>query len=158
MSKLVVVLFAGLAALTVSTAAMAEPAGLKPEDQINYRQAAYKFAAWNMSKLKALLEAPQLNKEEASKAAQAVATVANSGLGALFGPGTEKDIGKRHTHVKPELFQQSDKVKEFAISFSKEANELAKVAATGDAPALKVQLGKVGETCKACHDKFRNKD
>ena len=43
-------------------------------------------------------------------------------------------------------------------SFNKEANELAKVAASGDAAALKVQFGKVGETCKGCHDKFRKDD
>ena len=28
----------------------------------------------------------------------------------------------------------------------------------GDAAALKVQFGKVGETCKGCHDKFRQED
>ncbi len=32
---------------------------------------------------------------------------------------------------------------------------MAKVAATGDAAAVKAQFGKLGETCKGCHDKFR---
>jgi cytochrome c556 len=32
---------------------------------------------------------------------------------------------------------------------------MAKVAATGDAGAVKAQFGKLGEACKACHDKFR---
>lgn len=156
--KTVLSLSAGLLALGVSAAAIAQQVSLKPEEQIEYRQAAYNFASWNMKKLKAQLDAPQVNKEEASKAAQAVATVANSGLGALFGPGTDKAVGKFHTHVKPEFFQQPEKVKELAINFNKEANELAKVAASGDVAALKVQFGKTGETCKACHDKFRNKD
>lgn len=151
-------LLMALLAASVATAASAQQAPLKPGEQIEYRQAAYAFAAWNMKKLKAQLEAPQFNKEEAAKAAQAIATVANSGLGALFGPGTEKAVGKGHTHVKGELFQQPEKVKELAINFNKEANELAKVAATGDVAALKVQFGKTGETCKACHDKFRHKD
>ena len=35
------------------------------------------------------------------------------------------------------------------------APELQKVAATGDAAAIKTQFGKTGESCKACHDKFR---
>ncbi len=42
------------------------------------------------------------------------------------------------------------------MAFNKEANELAKVAESGDVAAIKVQFGKTGETCKACHDKFRN--
>ena len=44
------------------------------------------------------------------------------------------------------------------MAFNKEANELAKVAATGDAAAVKVQFGKLGQTCKGCHDDFRKKD
>ena len=41
------------------------------------------------------------------------------------------------------------------MAFNKEANELARVAATGDAAAIKAQFGKTGGTCKACHDAFR---
>jgi cytochrome c556 len=41
------------------------------------------------------------------------------------------------------------------MAFNKEANELAKVAESGDAAAIKAQFGKTGETCKSCHDKFR---
>ena len=43
-----------------------------------------------------------------------------------------------------------------AMNFNKEANELAKVAATGDKAAILAQFGKTGGTCKACHDNFRN--
>ena len=35
---------------------------------------------------------------------------------------------------------------------------LAKVAATGDAAAVKAQYGKLSKTCKACHDDFKIKD
>ena len=82
-------------------------------------------------------------------------SIANSGMGALFAPGTEKDVGDQKTRVKPEFFQQSDKVRELAMNFNKEANELAKVAAAGDVAAIKAQFGKTGGTCKACHDAFR---
>ena len=41
------------------------------------------------------------------------------------------------------------------MAFNKEANELAKVAATGDVAAIKAQFGKTGGTCKGCHDAFR---
>jgi cytochrome c556 len=35
---------------------------------------------------------------------------------------------------------------------------MAKVAAGGDLTAIKGQFGKLGEACKACHDKFRKED
>jgi len=73
-------------------------------------------------------------------------------------PGSDKGKGWKETRVKPELFTDKEGVGKVAMAFNKEANELAKVAATGDAAALKVQFGKVGETCKGCHDKFRQED
>jgi cytochrome c556 len=39
-----------------------------------------------------------------------------------------------------------------------EPNYLPKVAAGGDAAAVKEQFGKLGKTCKACHDEFKEKD
>ena len=128
---------------------------LKPEEMIKTRKAAYSFMAWNMGKIKANLDG-SFNKDQVIASANAVAAVANSGLGALFGPGTDKEVGGEKTRVKPEFFQQQDKVREVAMNFNKEANELAKVAATGDQAAIQAQFGKTGGTCKACHDSFRN--
>lgn len=127
---------------------------MKPEDMIKVRKAGYSFMAWNMGKIKANLDGT-FNKEQVIAAANVVAATANSGMGALFGPGSEKDVGDQKTRVKPEFFQQQDKVKEVAMNYIKEANELAKVAATGDVAAIKAQFGKTGGACKACHDDFR---
>jgi cytochrome c556 len=78
-------------------------------------------------------------------------------MGVLYGPGTDKGSGWHETNVKPDLFQAEKKARlgEVASAFNKEANELAKVAATGDAAAIKAQFGKLGSACKACHDDFR---
>ena len=127
---------------------------MKPEDMIKTRKAGYSFMSWNMGKIKANLDG-SFNKDQVAAAASVVAAVANSGMGALFAPGTEKDVGDQKTRVKPEFFQQSDKVRELAMNFNKEANELAKVAAAGDVAAIKAQFGKTGGTCKGCHDAFR---
>lgn len=145
-------LILALLATTVAGSALAQ---VKPEDAIKYRQSAYGFAAWNMSKLKLVLDAKDFNKDEAIKAANAIQTVANSGMGVLYVPGTEKGVGFKETRAKAEIFTDKEGVGKVAMAFNKEANELAKVAATGDAAALKVQFGKVGEACKGCHEKFR---
>ena len=129
---------------------------LKPEEMIKTRKAAYSFMAWNMGKIKANLDG-SFNKDQVIAAANVVAATANSGMGALFAPGTEKDVGEQKTRVKPEFFDPANKSKlnEVALAFNKEANELAKVAATGDVAAIKAQFGKTGGTCKGCHDAFR---
>ncbi len=144
----------GIVALTLATAASAQ---MKPEDQIKARQAGYKFMAWNMGKIKANLEG-EYNKDQVIAAANVVAATANSGMGALFGPGTDKAIGDVKTRVKPELFTEGENVGKLAGEYISAANNLAKVAATGDAAAVKTAFGKMGEACKACHDKYREED
>lgn len=146
LATLVLVSFAGVA--------MAQQA-LKPEEMIKYRKAAMNFMGWNMGKIKANLEGA-FNAEQALAAANAVAATANSGLGALHGQGSDKDAGGEKTRLKSEYFQNQDKVREVAMNFNKEANELAKIAATGDKAAIQAQFGKTGASCKACHDSFRN--
>ena len=141
--------------LTSFAGAVFAQQALKPEEMIKTRKAGYGFMAWNMGKIKANLEGTY-NKEQVIAAANVVAATANSGMGALFGPGTDKEVGGQKTRVKPEFFKEQDKVKELAMAYIKEANELQKVAAGGDAAAVKVQFGKTGESCKACHDKYRN--
>lgn len=146
-------LFAALV-LGIATGASAQ---VKPEDQIKFRKAGYAFMSWNMGKIKAqTIDNPSsFNKDQVLAAANLIAATANSGMGALYGAGTDKDVGSQKTRVKPEFFQQQDEVRKLAVAFVKEANELQKVAATGDAAAIKAQFGKTGESCKACHDKFR---
>ena len=148
-----------LALLVLATAGTAS-AQLKTSDAIKFRQSGYTFMAWNMGKLKGMLvdNPASFNKEQAIAAANVIAATANSGMGALYVPGSDKGKGWENTRAKPELFTDKEGVGKVAVAFNKEANELARVAATGDAAALKVQFGKVGEACKGCHDKFRKEE
>ena len=141
----------GIISLTLATAASAQ---VKPEDQIKFRQAGYSFMSWNMGKIKANVEG-EFNAQQVQAAATAIAGIAGSGMGALYGPGTEKDIGDRKTRVKPEFFQEMPNVGKLATDFNNAAANLAKVAATGDKAAVQKAFGETGETCKACHDKYR---
>lgn len=143
-----------LALLSVSLVSGSAVAQVKPEDAIKWRQSGYAFMAWNMGRIKANVDGTY-NKDEVIKAANAIQAIANSGMGALYLPGTDKGKGWKDTRVKPELFTDKEGVGKVATNFVQQANEMAKVAAAGDAAAAKAQFGKLGESCKGCHDKFR---
>lgn len=143
--------------LAASTGVFGQQAAPKPETLIKWRQSAYQVLGWSSSRIKASVEG-QYNKEEVIKAANTIAVLANSGLGSLFASGTEQGRGWHDTHAKRELFTDTKRVGELATDFTREANELAKVAATGDAAAVRTQFGKLSKTCKTCHDDFKNKD
>ncbi|MCL2074999.1 MAG: cytochrome c [Betaproteobacteria bacterium] len=139
-------------ALVVAGSAFA----LEPDKAIQFRQAGYSFMSWNMNTIKNNVEGTY-NQAQVIAAANSIAAIANSGMGALYVPGSEKDVGNVKTTVKPEFFSKPQDAAKVAQAFNREANELAKVAATGNAAAVKAQFGKVGAACKACHDDFRIK-
>lgn len=144
-----------LAVLALSLSGIAS-AQVKPEDAIKWRQSAYATMAWSMARIKMNVEGTY-NKDEVVKAATVIQAIANSGMGSLYLPGTDKGKGWEDTRVKPEFFTNKDGVGKVAMAFNKEANEMAKVAASGDAAAVKEQFGKLGGTCKGCHDDFKMK-
>lgn len=147
-------------ALVLGAVSVSALAGQAEDQQVKFRQSAYSFAAWNCAKIKSqVVEHPETyNKDQIIAAANSVAAVANSGLGALYGAGTDQATGWKKSRLKAEFFDKPDEAKKAGLAFNKEANELAKVAASGDVAAIKTQFGKVGETCKSCHDSFRIKD
>lgn len=146
-------------ALLLTAASFAASAG-PIEDQIKYRQSAYSFIGWNVGKIKAqVVDKPEtFSKEEVIAAANAIAAAANSGLGALYGPGTEHGEGWKKSRLKAEFFEKPNEVKKVATDFNREANEFAKVAESGDIVQIKAKFGKLSQSCKACHDSFRAKD
>ena len=149
-------IFAAALTLCVTATASAQAIG-KPGDQIRWRQSAYQVKAWSMGRIKANIEGTY-NKDQVIQAANVIQAIANSGMGALYQPGTEKGKGWKETEVKAELFTDKEGVGKVAMAFNKEANEMAKVAATGDPAAVKAQFGKLGGSCKACHEKYRAED
>lgn len=147
-------LLLSLLAVTLAGSAVAQ---VKPEDAIKFRQSGYGFMAWNMQRIKMNVEGGNFNKEEVIKAANTIQAIANSGMGALYLPGTDKGTGWEPTRAKANIWTDREKLGKVATEFNKEANEMAKIAATGDAAAIGVQLGKLGGTCKGCHDDFKAK-
>ncbi|MEA1051199.1 cytochrome c [Lamprobacter modestohalophilus] len=145
---------AALGTLAIAFVGTATAADLKPEEQIQTRQAGYSFMSWNMGKIKANLDG-DFSQPQVEAAANAIAGIANSGMGALYGPGTDKDIGDVKTRVKPELFTDQEGVGEVAVAFIEAANNMAETAALGDEAEVKAAFGKLGESCKACHKKYR---
>lgn len=142
-----------LAALAGTT--FAQTVG-KTEDQIRWRQAAYHTMAWSMARIKANVEGTY-NQEQVIEAANVIQAIANSKMGALYQPGSDKGKGFKETRLKSEFFGHKD-LPQIAQNFGAAANEMAKVAAGGDAAAARAQFGKLGESCKACHDKFRKEE
>ncbi len=142
------------AALLACTAVQAQ---MKPEEMVETRQAGYQFMSWNMGKIKAQVVDGKEPYDQAkvAAAANAIAAIANSGMGSLYSPDTTTEQLGKATRLKPDFFQNLDEAGQIGRNFTAAANQLAKVAAEGDQAAIKKAFGDVGGSCKSCHDKFR---
>jgi len=154
MKKNIVRAALGIIALSMTAVVHAQ---MSAEDMIKARQSGYTFMSWNMGKIKAQVVdgAVPYDQGQVLAAANVIAATANSGMGALFAPGTDEGTGWKATRLESSFFEEQDKVREIAVNFMQQANKLQEVAAAGDQQAIAVQFGEVGKACKACHDNYR---
>ena len=154
MKKIAVIVAFALLAAVVSAAAMAQ---LSTDDQIKFRQSGYTFMAWNMGRIKAQVVDGDVPYDpgQVERAANVIAAVANSGMSALYGPGSDEGTGWKPTRLKSEFFDELDKVGEIAGRFMEEANKLQEVAASGDEAAIARQFNNLARACGSCHENYR---
>jgi cytochrome c556 len=154
--RLLACLWLAISALLPGTHALAQSAP-RPESLIKWRQSAFQVIAWNAQRIKGAL-AGTYDSREVQIAANSLASLANAGLPALFAPGTGVGKGWRETSARTEVFSDAADFRSLFDDFARETNTLVKLAAGGDAKAVGGQFLKVSQTCKACHDKFRDTD
>lgn len=146
--------------IVLSAGIMGQSQAAKPEDKIKFRQSGMMFMRWNMGVIKGqLANKPQeYNKQQVIAAANVIAAVAHSGMGALFSADTATGKGWQETRIKAAYFEQPDKAKARSQEFIREADAMVTVANTGDPGMVKTQFNKLFESCKSCHKNFRNKE
>ena len=136
------------AAFLFTSAAFAQ---VKPEDALKYRKSAYNVLLWNWMPLANTVrgKTPYV-KADFERYSARVAHIAPMLLeGFPVGSG----VGK--TESKPEIWTNWTDFQAKMKAFETESTALATLAKGGDFEKIKVQFGKVGGTCKACHDKYK---
>lgn len=96
-------------------------------------------------------DAPNLAAIRSSSATMA-SLAAKSGK--WFPKGTGPEMGK--TGAKPEIWQKPADFAAKVRDFQAASNALRQAAASGNMAAVKASYGKLGGTCKACHDPYRS--
>jgi cytochrome c556 len=71
-----------------------------------------------------------------------------------FPAGTGPDVGK--SGAKPEIWQNQQDFTAKLHNFQGAAKAFNTAAMSGDVNAIKAKFGELGQTCKACHDKYRS--
>ena len=147
MSRLLIAAVVGLAT-TLPAAAQFR----KPEDAIKYRQSAMALQNNHLARIFAMASGSV--PFDAKVAAEQIEIVAmlNKLQFAAFIDGSDKGNSK----AKPAVWTEKDK---FAAAVAKSQEDVLKLASAGragDFEQIKTAAGAVGQSCKACHDTYRN--
>lgn len=141
---------ASLVAVPLAVAQTPSPA----QQAIKYRQSALTLLGWNIGPISAMMkgEAPFDAKKAELHATrlQQVAPMILEG----FPAGSQSGAA---TKAKPEIWNNLDDFKAKAADLEKATAGLVAATRTGDQKQVGQALGTVGNACKACHDKYKDK-
>ena len=141
-----------LAALGVSLPAAAQ--FQKPEDAIHYRQSVMTVMGTHFGRVNAMATGKAPFDAAAVQANTEIALAMSKLPFVAFTAGTEKG---GNTKARAEVWSQPDKFKAAQQKMQDEMAKLAAAAKTGDIEQIKIAAGATGQSCKACHDDFREK-
>ncbi|MCM5681684.1 cytochrome c [Schlegelella sp. S2-27] len=140
---------AALAALTMAAPAAAQFA--KPEHAIEYRKSALFVMGQHFGRIGAMANGRVPFDAKAAAENAAVVEFVSKLPWAAFGP--ETDLGE--TKAKPEIWKEMPKFREKAQQMQDAVAKLNAAAKTGDLAQIKASFGPAAQTCKACHDAYR---
>lgn len=140
-----------LAAAGLATALPAAAQFQKPEDAIKYRKAAMTVMANHFGRIAAMAngKAP-FDAAAAQGNADIVAMMAR-----LPFAGFVEGTASGETKAKPEIWSEPEKFKAATTRMQDEVVKLNAAAKTGSLDQIKIAVGDVGKSCKACHDNYR---
>lgn len=143
--------------LMASAIAMTAPAHAqfaKAEDAIKYRQSAMFIMGQEFGRVAGMAQGRIPFDAKTAADSAATAEMMAKIYGAGFQDGSDQGAPNK---ANPDIWK--DKAK-FADLWDKNKVEMAKLAVaakTGNLDSIKGAVGGVGQTCKGCHDAFRNK-
>ena len=139
------------ATLTLGLAATAI-AQTKPDQVIEYRRAAMTMVGWNFGPMSAMVKGKiPFDAKEFAKHAERIATTAPQVLEG-FAKGSDKGA---ETDAKADIWTHFDDFQSKLTDLVNESKTMSEIARTGDEAKMKEQFKKLGGTCKACHDKYK---
>jgi cytochrome c556 len=145
-------LLSGLTALAALTAAAPAAAQFaKPEHAIEYRKSAMFVMSQHFGRLGAMANGRAPFDAKAAADNAAVVEFVSKLPWAGFAEGT--DLGD--TKAKPTIWKEMPQFRDKAQQMQEAVAKLNAAAKIGDLAQIKASFGPAAQTCKACHDAYR---
>ena len=141
------------ASVLFSASAWAQTPFATAESAIKYRQGAFSVMAAHFSRIAMMAQGIQpFDAKAAQENAELVSAMAKLPF-AAFTPGSDKGAPNRAASA---IWTESAKFKAASDRMVADAAKLEAAAKSGNFEAVRVAVGAVGQSCKSCHDGYRN--
>lgn len=148
-------LFFLIIGLTLAAPGFAAKDPLK--NAIKARQGEMQLRAFNVGPLFAMAKGKiDYDAAMANKLAGNLKLLLDLDNGRAWAKGSDIDNYMGDTTALPEIWTTYPEISEYGKKYATAVNELAAEAGNG-VDALKSKIGPVGDSCKGCHDEFREK-
>ena len=125
----------------------------KIEDAVKYRQSVFSVMGTHMGRVGAVVKGEKPYDKAALEADAAVIEMMAKLPWNAFPPSSDT----AHSKARAEIWKEPQKFQAAAEKLQAEATKLSAAAKAGDLVSVKSAFGAVGQSCKACHDNYRNK-
>lgn len=125
----------------------------KPSAAIAYRQGAFQVMGAHAQRLGGMAKGEKpFDKAQAENDALVIEILARQ-LDTAFPPGSDASPSKG----KPDIWQDATGFKQKMEDLKAASGKLSSAARSGDINLFKAAYNSTAQTCKACHDGFRNR-
>jgi cytochrome c556 len=124
-----------------------------PENAISYRKAVMETMGGHIAAIVLIFSGKVEHQARLAAHADALASSGNE-LPDLFPAGS----GTGKTAALPAIWQEQDKFKQAAEAGRSSTAQLRDTIKTGDKAAIGKAMKAVADSCKGCHDKYREKE
>lgn len=122
-------------------------------DAVKYRQAGFHVLSTHVQRAGAMAKGDVAFDKAAAEANAALIELLSRQLAGAFPPGSDMAPSK----AKPEVWQDAAQFRTHSDQWQGAAAKLSSAARSGDANAFKTAFNALAQTCKACHDGYRNR-
>ena len=125
----------------------------KIEDAVKYRKAVFQVMSNHMGRVGAVVKGQKPYDKASVEADVAIIEMMAALPWQAFPAGSDTDNSTAH----PAIWKEPQKFQAAADKMQAEVSKLSAAARAGDLAAIRTAFGSTGQSCKACHDKFRRK-
>ncbi|BEV71766.1 hypothetical protein THUN1379_12480 [Paludibacterium sp. THUN1379] len=113
------------------------------------RRTVFKHYKQSLGSMNKMLNAGSFDQAQFAAAAKSLEAEAHT-------PWQYFPAGSSTRDTKPEIWSNPQGFKQASDDFERKVSKLNQVAAAGDVNQVRASFREVQQSCKACHDKFRN--